>query len=264
MALASVFNPSPILGANQKISELTSYTTPSATDILPINDVSNSTTKNITITNLLSVLSATYPINKNGNVFSFLWSATTTANIWSGAQTFTASTTLQSFTAINSTTTNATSTTLNVSGLASTTLFRANSAVVGDETVGKSTITNLTVSSCTGCSSASGVTIYVATSSTNRYFAKTLSLVGGDIVTWSGSGAGNNCGLMTYRISAPNQNSTTTAFSDTSCADDIRGVGPFSFLATTTSTVTFDWQAGNSGNSAMTLFVQSAAYAQVF
>lgn len=42
--------------ANLKISELTAYTTPISTDVLPIVDVTTSTTKKITYANLATAL----------------------------------------------------------------------------------------------------------------------------------------------------------------------------------------------------------------
>jgi hypothetical protein len=46
------------MAADQKISALTSYTPPTTTDVLPIVDVSTSTTKKITIANLTAYLAA--------------------------------------------------------------------------------------------------------------------------------------------------------------------------------------------------------------
>ncbi len=70
-------------------------------------------------TDYQSPISATFPVLFNSNVLS-LGFGTTTANSWSGAQTFlNASTTLQNFTAQNATTTQSTSTNLAVSSLTS-------------------------------------------------------------------------------------------------------------------------------------------------
>lgn len=48
--------------ANKKISELTSYTSPVSGDVLPINDTTNTTTKKVTVDNLLNVLSSLFRI----------------------------------------------------------------------------------------------------------------------------------------------------------------------------------------------------------
>jgi hypothetical protein len=83
-------------------------------------------------------ISATYPISFSSNVISLAF-GTTTANLWSGAQTFlSASTTLQSFTFINATGTSATTTNLYVSSRASTTDLRANTANIGSLDIGDS------------------------------------------------------------------------------------------------------------------------------
>jgi hypothetical protein len=47
---------------NQKISQLTNYTTPVSADIVPIVDTANTTTKGVTISNLLNVLSSLFTI----------------------------------------------------------------------------------------------------------------------------------------------------------------------------------------------------------
>ena len=48
--------------ANTKISNLTSYTTPLSADVIPIVDTANTTTKKVTIANLLNVLSSLFTI----------------------------------------------------------------------------------------------------------------------------------------------------------------------------------------------------------
>jgi len=97
---------------------------------------SNSTTTNATTT----ILS-----NSGLLTTSQLWvtSSTTLRDLIAVNYTALGSTTLQNFTGTNGTTTNATSTNLHVSGRASTTDLRANTASIG----------NLSVTSCAGCTS---------------------------------------------------------------------------------------------------------------
>lgn len=123
----------PVFGANQKISELTNYATPTGSDVLPINDVANATTKQITLSNLFTVLSATYPVQKIGNIFSLAF-GTTSNNNWSGQNIFqNSSTTVVGGLNIggNATATNATTTAFFTTTASSTSLFGAGLPLAG-------------------------------------------------------------------------------------------------------------------------------------
>lgn len=179
---------------------------------------------------------------------SSVWSTfATTTNLWTTNLFVNSSSTLQNFTFQNmmgvlATTTSATTTNLYSSGLASTTSLRANSEIIGDSNIGR-----LTVTSCTGCSTANA-TWYIATSSTNRYFAKTLNLSAGDVVMWWGSSQqASDGGVLSYRITSPWSMATVSPVS-------ISGAGSQTvFQATTTETITFAFQDGSAGISSMML-----------
>lgn len=53
--------------ATQKISQLTNYTTPLSADVVPIVDTANTTTKKVTIANLLNVLSSLFTIKDSSD-----------------------------------------------------------------------------------------------------------------------------------------------------------------------------------------------------
>jgi len=251
-------------GATNFPTSLDSLTNPSATDsVATVSHSAQHANANDAIEALqakLGIGASTATVNTifvgTGTGSSAFSTFATTTSLVTTNLLVNGSSTLQNFTASNSTTTNATTTNLYVSGTASTTNLNANTS-----TFGNSTIESLTVSSCSGCSSSTGISTYTATSSTNRYMAKTLNLVAGDtVIWWGGMNSGNNCGTMAYRISSPWSMASTTLFSDGSCSEDVRTVGPGVFLATTTSTVTFDWQAGNAVNSSMVLMIQNTGF----
>jgi parallel beta-helix repeat protein len=81
--------------------------------------------------------------------FTFNSDVAINSGIGSGSLYVNSSTTLQNFTASNSTSTSATTTSLYVSGLASTTDFRANTATIGNLTLGFSTLANILASGST-------------------------------------------------------------------------------------------------------------------
>lgn len=53
--------------ADQKITQLTNYTTPQSSDVLPIVDVGNSITKKVTIANLFNILSSLFRIKDSSD-----------------------------------------------------------------------------------------------------------------------------------------------------------------------------------------------------
>ncbi len=160
-----------------------------------------------------------------------------------------ASTSIQRLLATNSTTTN-----LYISNIASTTDLRANVSAFG-----QSSINNLNVTTCTGCSAGiSGVTIYTATTSASRYMAKTLSLISGDTVIFCGTSLDEaNLGNLIYRISSPWSMASTTVVATSNS-------GCHSFLATTTETVTFSWLPGGVVIGSMQIILQNAGYTNTF
>lgn len=208
----------------------------------------------------------------NGAGTSVWTTHATTTNLQSTNIVAMGSTTLQNFTATNGTTTNATSTAFHVSGLASTTALRSNTATIGSETVGVSTINSLTVSgSCSGCTTGT-VAVYTATSTatggTNfkTSLQKSLNLVSGDLVLFGGSklgGSSGSTGNLTYKITSPWDVATTTtcitngAQLDSSCQ--------YTFLATTTETVIFTYAGVSSTDGySMWIIVQPSGYGNIF
>lgn len=280
-----------VLGANQKVSELTNYTAPTASDVLPIVDTANSETKKITLPSIFGFLNSTTtytsilqtPLIKAGSGSSLAPSITFTND--TGLNTglylegqnilgFSAGGTEVEFTstafrpgsdlsvdlgsatqrwntfhAVLATTTSATTTNFYVSGRASSTDLRANTANIGSATVNGATVNNLTVTgTCSGCSAAGVTTFYNATRTAATYMAKTLTLTAGDSVKFcGGQNDGSNFGNIGFRISSPWQVSTTTILNDTSVGDD-----PIYFCgnltATTTSTYTFEYSPGGGGS----------------
>lgn len=305
-AISGLFSTQPetILGANQKISELTTLSSPLVGDVLPINDTANATTKKITLGSLFNYLvsTTTYtstvqsPLIKLGsgseiaptltftndtglNTGLFLDAQNTLGLVAGGTAIVFSDTVFKpesdltldlgsasqrwvGFHAINATTTAATTTSFYVSSLASTTQVRANTGTIGAATVGNLTVTG----ACTGCSAANTVNIYAATTTAGRYMAKTLNLVAGDMVIWIGSMSEGvtNFGSMSYRISSPWNVATTTVISNTSANDDVK-TGQGVFLATTTSTVTFDYTPGGSASlTSMTIWVANGSFSNTF
>jgi len=254
-------------GATNFPTSLDSLTNPSATDsVATVSHSAQHANANDAIEALQVKLGIGASTATNNTIFvgtgtgssAFSTFATTTslvttnflANGSSTLQTTTmGSTTVSNLLANHSTTTN-----LFVSNLASTTNLRANVTNFGNSTIG-----SLTVTSCVGCSSSNAVSYYVATSSTNRYFAKTLTLAAGDVVVTQGSSQQNSDGGgLTYRISSPWSMATSTCTSTNSA-------GLCIFQATTTSTVTFAYQNGAATISSMLIQVISAfAQANVF
>lgn len=121
------------LGAAQKISDLTSYTTPQATDVLPINDTANATTKRIALSSLFTYITGTYPVINTAGVISLAF-GTTTNNLWSGTNIFqNASTTIVGALTIggNATATNATTTNFFATTASTTNLYIATGGCTG-------------------------------------------------------------------------------------------------------------------------------------
>lgn len=175
------------------------------------------------------------------------WSTSATSSNFSATNFLTASSTMGSTSIITLLARNSTTTNFSSSNLASTTNFRANSEIVGDSNIG-----NLTVTSCSGCSTGAS-TIYSATTTNNLLF-KTLNLVAGDVVNfqyWTNQSS-NACGSMSYRISSPWSVGTTTVADNNSCVSVPSGGAGYMFLATTTETVTF----ASNGNSSLWMRIE--------
>lgn len=191
----------------------------------------------------------------------------TTTSLWSTNLFANGSTTLQATTMGSTTartnflTSNATTTNLFVSNLASTTELRANIEVIG-----KSTIENLTVTNCTGCSAAGSVTLYTAISTSGVVKFKTLNLVAGDTVIFQmqSSSASNAYGSLSYRVSSPWSMASTT------CTDySATWTGPGHAMcvhgpATTTSTVTYGFSPATGATTYYTVIHQNTGAGNQF
>ncbi len=114
-----------------------------------------------------NIYTANYPVTLSGLAFGLAF-GTTTNNVWGGEQTFLASTTLQNFTALNSTTTNGTSTSFYTNTLSSL-IARLTSIVAGDISVGALIATNSTSTSSTSTVSYIGSLIAGNSTSTNLF-----------------------------------------------------------------------------------------------
>ena len=296
-------------GVSQKVSELTGYTSHISTDLLPIVDITNSTTKKTTLGSFFNFLVSTTTymngvqfVNATGtrirvedgsgtapsygfindvshntgmylggqNTLSFTSGGTSISYI--GTTGFrpntdnsiplgTASQRWSQFHSVLSTTTAATTTDLYVSNLASTTELRANVEVIG-----KSTIGNLTVTTCSGCSSGGAVNMYIASSTGGVQKFKQLGLVSGDVVVFEmqSSSAGNAAGSLHFRISSPWNMASTTCTDYSATVTAIPGNISCSFLATTTSTVTFGYVPATGATTYYHLWHSNVGYGNSF
>lgn len=250
------------LGAISFPTSLDALTNPGATDsVATVSHSAQHANANDAIEALEAKLGIGASTATNNTIFvgngtgssGFSTSATSTnflATNLTTASTTMGSTSVQTLLAARATTTD-----LYISNLASTTEVRANKA-----TVGMGVINNLTVTTCSGCGSAGVIPIiYIATSTTNRFFDKRLTLNAGDVVTWGCASQQNaDSGVLSFRITSPWSTTTTTPLSANSSPS-------YAFNATTTETVEFACQdAGATASSGWTMYWAGVGYANVY